>query len=64
MTRSTAGAFRLVAELLQFRDEAITMIALYFDDALLHGTARSAEFFQPRAEFLEFCGAERQSVNN
>ena len=53
MTRSAPGAFRVVAEFLQLCDEAITMIALYFDDALLHGTARPAEFFQPRAEFLE-----------
>lgn len=40
---STPGALRVVAEFPQFRDEAITVIALNLDDAILHRTARPAE---------------------
>src|SRR5262249_57345700 len=46
------------------RDQAITVIALNLDDALLHRAARSAELLQSRSKLLEFGCAERQAVDD
>src|SRR5581483_6474022 len=49
-----AGTFRLVAKLVQFGDQPVTVVALDLDRAVLDAAARAACLFQTRRQLLEF----------
>src|ERR1700691_669050 len=48
------------AELDQFRDDDVAMIALDFDDALAHGTPGSAALLEPGGQGVHVGGRHRQ----
>jgi len=58
------GALRLKAELAQFRHQAIAVIALDLDYAVLHRTARTAQFLQPRRQLLKLRLIARQPADH
>ena len=60
---SAAASLDFVAKLLQFVDQAISVIALNFDDPIFYGTARAALFFQFSGEFFEAFFAARQATD-
>src|SRR5215470_12647028 len=50
---SATGAFGLKAELAELGDQAVAMVALDLDAALLDGATGAAELLQPCSELIE-----------
>ena len=57
----TPSLFRLPPEICQFCKQGIPVVSLDFYDALFYGTAGTAFFFEPAAQFLEFQGVEGEA---